>query len=563
MKKLLLLTAIITTLTTNAQNYKWAKSIGGTSIDRAQCIETDASGNVYVAGAFSDSVDFDLGVGTTKLGAAGMRDAFLAKYNSEGEFIWAFSFGDTYDDEILDLKVDNEGNIIITGSFMGTIDLDPGVGTTNVTSVMSNNDGFLAKYSSSGSFIWGFSFGSSANDYGKHIQINSNNDIYLDGYFNQSVDFDPGNGNTSLTGTFDIFVAKYDKNSNFLWAFKIGANGQEGSHGLVLDTHENVIINGRFQQTVDFDPGNGTTNLTASSNHDLFFAKYSKNGNFVWVKQLSGPASKYGQGISIDADSNIYISGSFGNSMDMDPSGNTVNATSPGVSPFVAKYNAQGEYQWHNIFTSSGGNASVGNIQYQNGNVYLIGTYSTGISTTVGGNTVNLISNGSEDIFISKIDASNGNTVWVNSTGGADLDYGNAIKVLNNDIFYICGTYSGTSDFNFDTQQTANLVSNGFNDAFFAKYDIFGVGINENFVLNNFVKIYPNPVNSGDYLQIDSKNEKIIEVDIYDLCGKLVLNEKTSITNSISLPVSINQGFYIVLIKTKIGVVNKYLEVIR
>lgn len=563
MKKLFLFTAIIaTTLFVDAQNFKWAKGIGGTSIDRAQCIETDASGNVYIAGAFSDSVDFDPGTGIKKLGAADMRDAFLAKYNSAGDFIWAFSFGDTYDDEILDLKIDNEGNIIVTGSFMGTIDLDPGTGTTNVTSVMSNNDGFLAKYNSSGNFIWGFSFGSSANDYGKHIQINSNNDIYLDGYFNQSVDFDPGNGNTSLTGTFDIFVAKYDKNANFIWAFKIGANGQEGSHGLALDVHENIIIQGRFQQTVDFDPGSGTTNLTASSNHDLFFAKYTKNGNFVWVKQLSGPSSKYGQGISTDADSNIYISGSFGSSMDMDPSGNTVNASSPGTSPFVVKYNAQGDYQWHTVFTSTGGNAASGNVQYYNGNVYVIGTFSNAINVTVGGNPANLTSSGAEDIFISKLDASNGNIIWINNAGATDLDYGNAIKVLNNDVFYICGTYSGSCDFNFDSQQTNNISSNGLNDIFIAKYDIWGVGINENNASKNAVKIYPNPINANTSLKIDSKIEVINEVIIYDLFGRIVYNQKINPANSISIPVALNQGLYIVTIKTKSNVINTYLEVV-
>ncbi|NUM51849.1 MAG: T9SS type A sorting domain-containing protein [Flavobacteriales bacterium] len=562
--KTILLSFMLTvvSISSYSQNYEWAKNLGGPGVDRAQCVETDAAGNVYVAGAFRDSMDADPGAGVFKLVSNGMLDAFLAKYTENGDFVWAFSFGDIYDDEFLDIKIDNEGNLITTGSFMETIDLDPGPGTYNVTSVWNNNDGFLAKYTASGSFTWGFSFGSAANDYGKHIQINAANDIYLAGYFNQSVDFDPGAGNTSLNGTFDIFIAKYDKNANFLWVFKIGANGSENDHGMALDVNENVLVFGRFQQTVDFDPGNGTANLTASSNHDLFFAKYTKSGNFVWAKQLSGPSSKYGKGISTDADSNIYISGSFGNSLDMDPSGNTINATSPGVSPFAAKYDAAGDYQWHTVFSSPGGNAEAGGISYYSGNVYIIGTYSSSMNVSVGGNPVNLTSTGNEDFFVSKLDESNGNIVWINSLGGADLDYGNDIKVLNNDVFYICGIFNGTCDFNFDTQNTNNLVSTGTHDAFFAKYDIFGVGIHENWIRSNDLKIYPNPVLSRSSLQIASNNLMIEEVSIFDIAGRMVLNEKLNFCNSTSIQISLNSGYYILSVKTEEGFITKSLEII-
>ena len=146
--KTILLSFVLTVvgISSFSQNYKWAKNLGGPGVDRAQCVETDAAGNVYVAGAFRDSMDADPGAGVFKLVSNGMLDAFLAKYTENGDFVWAFSFGDIYDDEFLDIKIDNEGNLITTGSFMETIDLDPGPGTYNVTSVWNNNDGFLAKY---------------------------------------------------------------------------------------------------------------------------------------------------------------------------------------------------------------------------------------------------------------------------------------------------------------------------------------------------------------------------------------------------------------------------------
>jgi hypothetical protein len=543
MKKFLLVVTSIFLLTIQAksQKYLWANAIGGGSNDIGRVMAVDNVGNVLLAGTFWGTVDFDPGSGTNELTSSGMRDAFLAKYSENGELIWVFSIGDDLDDDITDVKLDNEGNIIITGSYMGTIDLDPGPSTASFTAVMDNNDGFLAKYSSSGNYIWGHSFGSFSNDYGKHLAINSANDIYLAGYFNYSVDFDFGPSINELTGQFDIFLAKYDKDGNHSWVFKIGANGQEYTHGLGFDKDQNILVYGRFQQTVDFDPGNNTSELTSSSNHDLFLAKYTPSGNFMWVKQFSGPGNKYGQGLTTDAANNIYIAGATSQSMDADPSGNTVNISSGGTSPFVIKLDENGLYQWHHLFSTNGGIADMGRIMHQNGYIFLTGRYSGTLTDTVSSTPVSYPSAGNEDIFIGKLNVNTGKLAWLHAVGGPGLDAGTDIHAMANERFYICGGFNGTCDFNFNPTEVNNLTADGEIDIYLAKYNESTVSVENHPFTQNKFEIFPNP--SSGILNINGSYVNAV-YEIIDFTGNTILTIKPH-SEEFQLNLNLAAGVYL------------------
>ena len=115
---------------------------------------------------------------------------FLAKYNSNGEFQWAGSFGADGGGATGNyVELDNSENVFITGQFGGTLDFDFGAGTTELT---GNGNIFLVKYNSSGSLSWAQSIGGTGSDEGKSIYLDSSNEVYLTGSFNNTVDFDPG-----------------------------------------------------------------------------------------------------------------------------------------------------------------------------------------------------------------------------------------------------------------------------------------------------------------------------------------------------------------------------------
>ncbi|MBI2967708.1 MAG: SprB repeat-containing protein, partial [Bacteroidetes bacterium] len=126
-------------------NYLWAKSIGSTSDDISESIALDASGNAFIIGFFQGTADFDPSAGTANLTPVGNIDIFFAKYDSNGNYLWAKSIGSTSDDFGNSIALDAGGNAFITGEFNGTADFDPSAGTANLTSV-GGRDIFFAKY---------------------------------------------------------------------------------------------------------------------------------------------------------------------------------------------------------------------------------------------------------------------------------------------------------------------------------------------------------------------------------------------------------------------------------
>ena len=140
-------------------NFIWAKTFGGTSTDHGNSITVDVFGNVYTAGFFSDTVDFDPGAGLFNLASAGNHDIFIQKLDASGNFIWAKAFGSTSTDFGLSITVDASGNVYATGYFKGTVDFDPGAGTFYLNSAGGSGDFFIQKLDASGNFIWAKAFG--------------------------------------------------------------------------------------------------------------------------------------------------------------------------------------------------------------------------------------------------------------------------------------------------------------------------------------------------------------------------------------------------------------------
>ena len=202
-------------------NLEWAKSIGGISIDDATSITTDISGNVYLTGDFVSTVDFDPGDATSNLVGAGGNDIYVLKLDNNGDFVWASSFGDLYNEFGLSITSDNIGNIYITGSFSGTVDFDPGSDIYNLSSVSEfYYDAFILKLDENGNFIWAKSLGGEFSVQGISIAYSSTGYIYTMGWYEGLVDFDSSDSNFKMEslGFEDIYIHKLDSSGNFIWA---------------------------------------------------------------------------------------------------------------------------------------------------------------------------------------------------------------------------------------------------------------------------------------------------------------------------------------------------------
>lgn len=206
---------IISKLDVNG-NTIWMKGINGGNAAMGNSILKDSNGNIYVAGFFTQTGDFDPGAGVFTLTNAGLNDGFLSKLDSNGNFVWAKQYGGSSYDRCKDIGIDALGNIYITGFFDGTVDFDPNINVFNLTTI-STQQCFITKVDANGNFIWAVNSGGSGNitnEIGHAITVDVNDNIYTTGYFTGLSDFDPGIGayNFTSSGTFDAYVLKLNQN---------------------------------------------------------------------------------------------------------------------------------------------------------------------------------------------------------------------------------------------------------------------------------------------------------------------------------------------------------------
>jgi len=331
-------------------NLTWSITIGGSNKDVVYGVKTDVAKSVYVTGYFENTVDFDPSAGTYTMTSSGGRDIFLAKYDSAGKFRWAFKMGGSlavaYEEGGQDIAISG-ANVYLTGNFEGTTDFNPAAGTNTL---MSNGslDMFIAKYDTTGNYVWAISAGSNnKHDYSYAIDIDAAENVYMTGGFEETVDFDPSVGTATLASASvnaqDIFVAKYNSSGVYQWVFQVGGNTSVDDHAFDIDVTPtgDIYICGEVWGPADFDPSAGTFNIN-TSNDQIFFAKYTNAGAFVWafeVGSTSGNGSAdNGFGVQATATGSLYVTGDFSGTADFDPSAGTSTLTSSGGDSFIAVY---------------------------------------------------------------------------------------------------------------------------------------------------------------------------------------------------------------------------------
>lgn len=313
-------------------NLLWAKRLGGTETDYGFTIALDDSGNVYTSGYFCKTVDFDPGSGIFNLTSTGYADMFLLKLNPAGNFVWVKKVGGpTTSIYVESIYIDKAANIFATGGFRNTIDFDPGAGIYNMSSA-GDGDIFVLKLNSFGNFVWAKKIGGVFHDFGKSIAIDASAKLYISGKFSSNnVDFDPGTGvhNLSLIGSSDEFILKLDTSGKFEWVKSMKGTTFSAIEEITLDKNANIYSTGRFQDSVDFDPGTGIY-MQFGGDFNAFITKLDSSGNFKWARNIGGSSTDVGNALSIDAAGNLFITGTFYGLVDFDPAHGVNNLQSSG-----------------------------------------------------------------------------------------------------------------------------------------------------------------------------------------------------------------------------------------
>jgi len=257
-------------------NWLWAVLGGGSSNDWGEGISIDSNGNLYVAGLFRATVTF----GSTTLTSGGEYDVFVAKAGPSGNWLWAKKAGGTGSNGGYSISTDSAGNSFITGYFRSTATF----GSTTLTS-SGDTDIFVAKLDTIGNWLWADRMGGTGSDLGYGITVDATGNAWLTGTFQGTASFGPHT--LTAIGSNDIFAAKLDTASNWLWADNMGGTESDVGYGITVDAVGNAWLTGSFQGTASFGPHT----LTAIGADDIFAAKLAPpplNADFS-ADVLSGP----------------------------------------------------------------------------------------------------------------------------------------------------------------------------------------------------------------------------------------------------------------------------------
>ncbi len=395
-------------------------------------------------------------------------------------FEWAKSIGPVspYGINGNALTTDSKGNVYITGSFMGTVDFDPGPGVTNVTA--GSTDAYISKFNAAGELIWVKTFHGLSGNAIMDIAVDATGNIYTTGYFcdmfGGDIDFDPGPGTAYLQTTFiDPFVCKLDSSGGFVWVSHFAGADFAFNSGQSLVVDDNAVyVTGNISGIVDFDPGPGTYMVTTSIfDYTTFIVRLdAKKGGLDWMKYVEG--TNLGNKVRYDpSEDAVYVLGYFKGTLDFDTdSASTFNMTAQGeAATFVLRLNTAGSFVWAKQIggaSLSSANTCYGaDLAIKDGALFITGSFS-GIVDLDPNSGIVTISSNKAACFIMSLDTA-GTFIWGKQIGGEEDNRGSALTLDGYGNIYIIGSFSGTIDFDPDLTDSFNLtaVNTGYSPAIF------------------------------------------------------------------------------------------------
>jgi len=277
-------------------------------------IGIDNLSNVYITGLFSGTTDFDPGPGIDEQTATGKYDIFLTKFDTDGNFQWARTWGGEdsaqegadYQESGAGLAIDGSDNVYVAGTFWGTADFDPGPGIEEHTSI-GDYDAFLSKYDSSGTFQWATTWDST----GWGIAWDGDSLIYVAGQTPDGSDLN-----------------KFDLWGSLQWSKSWGVTFP---YDIALDGSGNVWVSGQFLDTADMAPGPEVDEHTSNGDHDIFVSEFKADGDFTSAQTWGGEGWDWNIDLEADDSGYVYLPGAFMGTVDFDPGPGVNEHTYKGV----------------------------------------------------------------------------------------------------------------------------------------------------------------------------------------------------------------------------------------
>lgn len=444
--------------TTPAIEWEFVSGVGSTANDYAYTSVTTADGGMLVAGIFRYDVTF----GETTLSPFGCpstgtcADAFVAKLDAAGTWIWAQRAGGQLTESIRTLATTSDGGAYVVGEFQANTNgmHFPNAAGGNIT--IHNGGGldlFAAKINSDGFWVWAQRAGTSGTDAAYGAAVTDDGGVAIVGRFSgTNVLFGSSITRTSLNGTSDILVAKLGSSGTWQWVTRAGGTSADDyAHGVDVLDDGDLVVTGVFSGTADF----GDQSLTSNGLTDVFVGRLDdSDGTWQWAVNGGSTAADTAWAARRDG-ARIYVTGAIGGNAAFGATTLTTN----GQDAFVAAIDGDGQWQWAVNVGGAGADAAYGIDATSSGGMILVGAF----SGTISFGTTTFSSAGGFDLFVAEISPS-GSWRWATRAGGTSADVAYGVSIGADDSVMITGYFETTATFGAFTRS-----SGGMTDVFVGK----------------------------------------------------------------------------------------------
>lgn len=477
--------------------FQWAVQCGNppNSTDTKTRLASIPDGSYFMSGEFLDTAQF----GTKTLVSAGGTDVFLVKYSADDDPLWSVKMGGQDYDYVQQIIADDDGNVIIAGYFYGTTQ----IGTDEYASYGSQ-DLFIAKYNSDGDFIWSARSGGPMADYLNGLTAGDSQDFYIAGFYYNSIAI----GDTTLlsSGGSDIYLAKYSTDGEYLWANSCGGSSSDQVNSASFNANGNILVAGSFYYNISFSD----TTLTTTNPVGVYIAGFHPDGQLNWVLQLDGTYLTTEVLIKSAPSCDFYISGNFSEQITF---GDKVfDAGEFNQDIYLAKYDSTGDLQWARHAHSFASDQVVGLETDQYNNLYIAGHYLDTIHFDQLTLKYNLCC-GSREIFVVYY-TDKGNALWGDSISGTRANL-QSIELQQDNELLISGLFSEII--------TMGNYSLSYYDGFqnymtCLKGEVYTL-VNDNGPENELM-VFPNP--ASHMIQVMNSDNVHLIFQIYSINGSLL-----------------------------------------
>lgn len=465
------------------QSVEWLHASDGFARNTAAAI--DQNGNTIAIGQLHGKAVFD----SQSLSDTG---SYVVRYRDNGSLVWAKQFNNAIATAIF---VTDSGDSYITGSFKGSLQLDTFKNMSN-----GGSDLFIAHYDSNGHVMQLLSFGGKGNEQGAAIALDGRNNLVVAGTFDSAVAF--GTYNLKSSGGRDIFLITLDTARKVIRALKAGGEMDDTVSAISLDVYSDIGICGSFHKNFFL----GSSDLNSAGGSDMFAMVVDPDGNTLVLKDIGGASDDAALSMTLDAQSNIFLTGYFTGTVSFD----SLKVTSAGGRDvFITKLDNFGNVKWVQRFGGSGNDQGNDIALDGSANTHVAGSFENTINFD---NSHFLHSAGGTDAFAVQYDIL-GRFSWGKSFGSTADDNAIAIMQDQTDNTIITGYISGNAS--LDSFAVKGDTAGSF---FITRLNQKLSGI-ASYMPAPDLKVFPNPVNN--ILNIVAANSQAAVLRLSDISGRI------------------------------------------